>query len=182
MTTDSALSTPTLADLADRIDSWSMNGLRALDSTTAWLPWTTVAVSAAYTFGPFDRIVLANATGGAFTVTLPAAAYRKNGQPLTVIRTNAGANAITIATLGGTINGAVTVTLAVQYDSHTFVSDGTNWWIVTDALTGAVPSGNAGGDLSGTYPNPGVVQAAKLTTARTINGTSFDGSRTGGCG
>jgi NADPH-dependent ferric siderophore reductase len=61
-------------------------------------------VSAAHTATPADDAVLADATGGAFTVTLPtASAYP--GRRYTVVRVNAGANAVTVATvLGGNIS------------------------------------------------------------------------------
>lgn len=67
-------------------------------------------VTAAYTCAESDDAILANATGGAFTVTMPAAASYP-GRRYTVVRTNGGGNAVTVAAvLGGNI------TLGAQYD------------------------------------------------------------------
>jgi hypothetical protein len=67
------------------------------------------------------QIVLAN---GTFTVTLPAAT---TGNVVDV--KNVGTGVITVAPASGTIDGAATYPLSVQYQSITIVADGTNWWI-----------------------------------------------------
>lgn len=73
-------------------------------------------VSAAHTLTPVDDTVLADATGGAFTVTMPTASSYP-GRRYTVVRMNAGANAVTVATvLGGNIS------LAAQYEYATVQS------------------------------------------------------------
>lgn len=80
--------------------------------------------------GRDDGLILADATAGALTVTLPSAANRK-GHEVVVKRMNSGTNAVTVtAASGETIDGAATRALATQYDSLTLVSDGTNWVIV----------------------------------------------------
>jgi hypothetical protein len=71
-------------------------------------------------------IVLANATSGAFTVTLPAAVA---DEMVWVKKTDSSTNAITVAPASGTIDGASTASVANQYDALQFVSDGTNWFI-----------------------------------------------------
>lgn len=119
-----------IAEIADQIARWSDAGLRFLDNTSAVIPYTVVSVAAAYTFAAFDRVVLANATAGAFSVTLPSAVGRRNQQPLIVKRTNAGANAVTVASAGGTIDGAATQSLATQWASITAVSDGSSWYLL----------------------------------------------------
>ena len=109
---------------------WSDGGLRTLDQIPQALPYATKAVTTTYTVEPFVRVVLANATGGAFTVTLPNAYGKMGQQPIYVKRTNSGANAVTIASAGGTIDGASSQSLATQYATLPFVSDGTNWFIL----------------------------------------------------
>ncbi len=118
----------------DRVEQtiahWRRNGLSALETTSQALPMITKSVTAAYTWQTTDKIVLADATGGAFTVALPMATGRIGQQPLIVKRLNAGGNAVTIGSAGGTIDGAATASLAAQYATKTFVSDGTNWHVI----------------------------------------------------
>lgn len=116
-----------LLDIEAQMGRWSDAGLRTLDQIPQALPYATKAVTTTYTVEPFVRVVLADATGGAFTVTLPNAYGRMGQQPIFVKRTSA-ANNITVASAGGTIDGAATQTLASQYAVKGFVSDGTNWW------------------------------------------------------
>lgn len=85
------------------------------------------AVSAAASVIETDSTILADAVGGAFSVTLPTAIGIK-GRFYIIKRMNAGANAVTIACTGGqTIDGAATVVLAAQYDRATVQSNGANW-------------------------------------------------------
>lgn len=86
----------------------------------------TSAVTLASTSAPLN---FCNATGGAFTITLPTAAGRI-GQMFFFKKIDASANAITIARSGAeTIDGATSQSLSTQYQAITVVSDGTNWYI-----------------------------------------------------
>lgn len=116
--------------LRERMDGWAAGGLRVLDTTTQVFPVNARSVTTTYTMAPRDRVILADGTGGAFTVTLPTAVGRKGQQSLTVKRTSAAGN-ITIASAGGTIDGATTVTLTAQYALREVISDGANWHIVS---------------------------------------------------
>jgi hypothetical protein len=117
-------------DLAVQVGIWSEAGLRSFDTMPGWLPWYAIAVTAAYTVQSLDRVILANATAGAFTVTLPTAVDRNGQQPITIKRVNGGANAVTIGSTSGTIDGSATASLASQYSCKTVISDGTNWHVV----------------------------------------------------
>lgn len=83
----------------------------------------TVSKTASYTLTANDFTVNGNATGGAFNLTLPAAASHA-GRYYTMIKSDASANAVTII---GTVSGVVNPTLAAQYNSVTVYSDGTSW-------------------------------------------------------
>ncbi|MEY3459772.1 MAG: hypothetical protein RL215_2929 [Planctomycetota bacterium] len=101
----------------------------------AWIPLNPalralVSKSATYTVTKSDDIVLCNASGGAFTVTLPSA-VGNTGRQFVVKRLNSGSNAVTVAAAGGqTIDGAATVTLSSQYQVITLVSDGSGWMLI----------------------------------------------------
>lgn len=88
---------------------------------------TTVTKTANYTT-TWGEVVLANANGGAFTVTLPAATAARSR--ITVKKTDSSANAVTIAPAAGTIDGAASVQITAQYEARDFVSDGSNWFQV----------------------------------------------------
>jgi hypothetical protein len=68
-----------------------------------------------------------DATASAVTVTLYAASGN-SGKIITVKKTDASANAVTLdGNASETLDGATTATLTAQYDSATYVCDGTNW-------------------------------------------------------
>jgi hypothetical protein len=71
-------------------------------------------------------VFLCDGSGGAFTITLPAAASWTE-RIITVKRTSA-AGTITVEGNGSeTVDGAANVALTAQYERVTVVSDGTNW-------------------------------------------------------
>ena len=87
----------------------------------------TASKTTTYTAAPGD-IIPCNATGGAFTVNLPAAAGVV--QSIRVKKTDASANAITIdGNASETIDGATTRTLTTQYEAVELWSDGTGWLV-----------------------------------------------------
>ena len=92
---------------------------------------TTVAnKTAAYTLLSTDSVITADATGGAFTVTLPTAVGIA-GRAYTVKKIDSSANAVTVGTTSSqTIDGATTYALSSRYQFVTVVSDGANWQIV----------------------------------------------------
>ena len=73
-------------------------------------------------------LTLVNTTGGNISIVLPAAATSLN-YVFIVKRTTAGANTLVITATSGNIDGAASASIATQYDSLSFRSDGTNYWI-----------------------------------------------------
>ena len=68
-----------------------------------------------------------NATSGAAIITFYAASGN-TGKIITVKKTDSSANTVTLdGNASETLEGSLTVVLAAQYDSATFVCDGTNW-------------------------------------------------------
>jgi hypothetical protein len=90
----------------------------------------TTSKTANYTATASDDVILCSASGGAFTITLPAAAS-STGLHLVVKKTDSGFNAVTIdGNASETIDGATTKKLSTQYESIEIVCDGSNWHIV----------------------------------------------------
>lgn len=85
--------------------------------------------SANYTIVAADlgSVIRADATGGAFTLTLPSAAATTSGKGFWVMQVGTS-GAVTLATVSSqTINGVTTFVLRPQYAHVWIVSDGTNW-------------------------------------------------------
>lgn len=98
--------------------------LTATSTTTAGWRFTFTAIKTAnYTLLTTDNEIFADATSGAFTVTLPTASTCA-GKIFTIVKTDTGPNAVTI---GGTVSGVVNPTLTVQYACITVVSTGAAW-------------------------------------------------------
>ena len=90
----------------------------------------TVSVkTGSYALTTNDEVILANAAGGAITMTLPTAVSNQNLYAIKKI--DSSGNTVTVATSGGQmIDGGSTALLKVQHASISVVSDGSNWYII----------------------------------------------------
>jgi len=94
----------------------------------------TSAKTGAYTITATDSTIQADASGGAFQVTLPTAASIA-GRQYTIKRINA-TNNVTVGCSGAeTIDGATTKTLGSQWATGTVQSNGTTWLLVSQVGT-----------------------------------------------
>mgnify|MGYP000432103189 CR=1 FL=1 len=85
--------------------------------------------------GDFDKLILCSASGGAFTVNLPAAATAGDGFRVSFKKTDATFNAVTLdGNSSETIDGNTTITLDSPYDMVELTCDGSNWSIRTRNL------------------------------------------------
>lgn len=83
-------------------------------------------VTGTLTARPIDRVLRADASGGAVTVNLPSAA--PNLVEYTIIKADSSGNTVTIDPSGSqTINGDATKVLSAQWETVTLRSDGANW-------------------------------------------------------
>ena len=81
-----------------------------------------------YTFEDDVFHVRADATGGAFSVTVPAALGR-GGRQVLITRINSGVNAVTVARTGtDTFEGATTISLAAQWNKALLISNDNDGW------------------------------------------------------
>tara|TARA_S200002703_G_scaffold160084_1_gene176765 strand:+ start:46941 stop:47963 length:1023 start_codon:yes stop_codon:yes gene_type:complete len=90
-----------------------------------------------------------NATSGSATYTIPLAATTKNGFDVSVIKTDASANTVTLQASGSdTINGSSSIVLSGQYDCVTIVSDGSSAYSAFYGTLGASGALLASNNLS----------------------------------
>lgn len=88
-----------------------------------------VSKNTAYTAVPGDYII-ADATT-AFTVTLPTAATAGNGAMVSVKKVDSSTNAVTIVVSGGgAIDNVTSDAISTQWQSHDYLSNGTQWYLV----------------------------------------------------
>jgi hypothetical protein len=91
-------------------------------------PVTSRSTSANTATTPDDYTILADASGGAITVTLHSAASALG--PIRIIKTDATGNAVNVDVTGtDTINGgAIPIAITLQNTPRDFTSDGTSAW------------------------------------------------------
>jgi lysophospholipase L1-like esterase len=89
-----------------------------------------VAKTTSYTASLGDSVILCNASAGPVTITLPTAVGIQ-GRSFQIKKTDASANACTVATTGAqTMDGASSVPLTAQYASKKVESDNSNWQVI----------------------------------------------------
>lgn len=88
---------------------------------------TVQTITSTSTISNSNRVVLCDATSGAVTVNLGAAATYQN---ITVKKIDSSANACTVdPNSSETIDGGSTAVISVQYASISLATDGSNWFI-----------------------------------------------------
>lgn len=91
---------------------------------------SVVTKTTTYTATTSDDTILADTSGGTWTLTLYAASGN-SGRKLKIIKTTSDTTALTIDGNGSeTINGSTTTTINTQYETLTLQCDGSNWFIV----------------------------------------------------
>jgi hypothetical protein len=92
------------------------------------LTYPIATKTSSYTATSFDEHILADATSGAVTITLPTAVGRTD--PITVKKIDSSINAVTIDGAGTeTIDGQLTRRLDAQWDYCTLVPSGSSWYV-----------------------------------------------------
>lgn len=95
-----------------------------------WIEHRFKKITASYSVDN-ETAILADATGGAITVTLPLSNSETINRAILVKRLNAGANAVTVQRSGADlIDGAATNVLGAQYAVVRLLSDGAGTWHV----------------------------------------------------
>lgn len=88
------------------------------------------ALSSATTLDDTHHVVVCDASGGAFTVTLPAASGITR-RIYHIKKTDSSANAVTVdGNAAETIDGGATATISTQFESIMIICDGSNWHIL----------------------------------------------------
>lgn len=88
-------------------------------------------VAGATTLEPTDETIFADASGGAFTITLPSAALVVPGKAFAIKKVDTTGNFVTIATTSSqTIDGDLTALMFIPNEVLVVVSDGANWQIL----------------------------------------------------
>lgn len=109
--------------------TWSAGDLNELAQLLTGVVY--VKKTTTYTALATDDVITADATGAAFTVTLPSA-IPNLGKVFRIKRLNAAANAVTVDTTSAqTIDGAASKALNTQFAALSVVSDGANWHILS---------------------------------------------------
>lgn len=107
----------------------SSTALKITSSIVDGLYADVQSYSANTTITNANSVVFVSASGGAVTITIPAATGNK-GKIFNIKKTDSSLNGVIISPVSGTIDGAVTKTLAFQYDALMLASDGSNYYLI----------------------------------------------------
>lgn len=132
----SGVITPLTAAVSDGMLVKSVSGVPAFA-----YPYSRVSKTTTYTVAASDTHVDCDATGGGFTVTVPAAASGNAGQTVWIRKTDSSFNAVTLAT-------GVSTTLNTSGECVQIQSDGSAWAIIQRTIpstwTSYTPTFSAG--------------------------------------
>jgi hypothetical protein len=88
------------------------------------------AKTANYTALTTDYFIACDASGGSFTITLPASSGN-TGLQYFIKKTDSSGNTVTIdGNASETIDGSTTKVINTQYESISIISNGTNWYVL----------------------------------------------------
>lgn len=89
-----------------------------------------VTKTTAYSAAAGDYVIADTTTAG-FNVTLPTAAAAGSGVKVSVKKVDASTNAVTVVVSGGgVIDNVVSDAISTQWQSHDYLSNGTQWYLV----------------------------------------------------
>ena len=94
--------------------------------------YTKVSIAGNYPVVNGDTVIIADASSGNITVSIPPADSDSDGRLLQIKKIDATAFTVTISSsgTGDTIDGSSSEILASQYDSLSIFCDGTEWFIL----------------------------------------------------
>lgn len=131
---------PAVNDVADQ-DLWGGYLNKNWDNLDSFLKIArdtlVTTKTGAYAITSSDRngLIQADATSGAFNISLPTAASVGNGFFVSVKKIDSSSNAITIDPNGSeTIDGESTKAISEQFETLSLVSDGSNWKLLSNSL------------------------------------------------
>lgn len=89
----------------------------------------TTTTAASYSVGGTDYVIISDSTAGNTGVVLQSAVVQANR--VVIVKRKVTTNLVTVTATAGNIDGGASFVLnAGGYGSATFVSDGTNWWVI----------------------------------------------------
>jgi len=139
---------------------------------------SVIAKTGAYTVTTSDngKLITCDASGGAFTVTLLAAATA--GGTFEVMIKNIGSSGVVTIDGDGseTIDGSTTVTLATQYETSFLRCDGTTWFALITKEVSADPTPELGGPLDTSDNAINESEGTAVASATTTNIWVTDGN------
>ncbi|HLO51856.1 MAG TPA: hypothetical protein VK211_25830, partial [Kamptonema sp.] len=131
--------------------------------------YLAVSANATLTASNERQLIDVNATSGVITVTLPAAATVGSGWAVQIRKSDASANLVTTSrTSSDTINGATTLSLAVQHQSLILFSLGGTSWGVVAGFPGTLPANSLLG-TGATAGIAGVIPSSTFSTPAQVN-------------